>query len=404
MRTMTVNPDSFQYPLISIGIIGGGQLGRMMAQKAKKMGFYVTVLDPTPDSPAAQVADEQILGDFYDPNKLRELVRKCEVTTYDIEHTNTKVLKELVSEVPGNKIYPSPYLLEIIQDKFTQKDTLSRSGIPVPRYEKLEKSDEQLLYPDILQFPCVQKARKGGYDGRGVIILKDKSDLETCANSDPNAITQTIGFDSFIEEFIDFEKELAVIVSRNTEGEVKTYPVVEMVFDERANICDMVIAPARIEEEIAVRAKEIAVKSIEILDGVGVFGVEMFLTTDGRVLVNEIAPRPHNSGHYTIEACVTCQFEQHIRAITGLPLGSTDLLSPAVMINLLGCEGYEGRPLIEGVYKAHSISGLSFHLYGKAKTRPFRKMGHVTILAIDEDLEEAIEKAKAVKGFLKVKA
>lgn len=397
---VNVNQDCFQYPLISIGIIGGGQLGRMMVQKAKKMGFYVTILDPTPDSPAAQVADEQILGDFYDANKLRELVKKSEVTTYDIEHTNTEVLKELVNEVPGNTIYPSPYLLEIIQDKFKQKDTLSRSGIPVPKYEKVEESDGQLLYPDNLRFPCVQKARKGGYDGRGVIVLKDKNDLENCAN----AITITADSDSFIEEFIDFEKELAVIVARNPGGEVRTYPVVEMVFDERANICDMVIAPARIEEEIAEQAKEIAVKSIEILDGVGVFGVEMFLTADGRVLVNEIAPRPHNSGHYTIEACVTCQFEQHIRAISGLPLGSTELLSPAVMINLLGCEGYAGRPLIEGVYKAHSIPGLSFHLYGKARTRPFRKMGHVTILDLDENLEETIEKAKAVKKFLKVKA
>ncbi|GFP32499.1 5-(carboxyamino)imidazole ribonucleotide synthase [Candidatus Hakubella thermalkaliphila] len=194
---------------------------------------------------------------------------------------------------------------------------------------------------------------------------------------------------------------MAVMVARNAKGEVRCYPVVEMVFDERANICDMVIAPARIEKEIEEQAKKIAIKSIEALDGVGIFGVEMFLSKN-KVLVNEIAPRPHNSGHYTIEACLTCQFEQHVRAITGLPLGSTKLLSPAVMVNLLGEERCQGHSTIEGLNKALSISGLSFHFYGKKVTRPFRKMGHVTIL--DENLERAIAKAKKVKDFLKVKA
>ncbi len=208
--------------------------------------------------------------------------------------------------------------------------------------------------------------------------------------------------ESLLEEFVDFEKELAVIVARDIQGEVKCYPVVEMVFDERANICDMVIAPARVERKIAELARRTAIRTTEALDVVGVLGVEMFLTKDGKVLVNEVAPRPHNSGHYTIEACVTCQFEQHIRAISGLPLGSARLLSPAVMINLLGCEGYEGYPIIEGVKKALSIPGLSFHFYGKEATYPFRKRGHVTIP--DKDVERAIDKAREVKGFLKVKA
>ncbi|MDO9097275.1 MAG: 5-(carboxyamino)imidazole ribonucleotide synthase, partial [Candidatus Methanoperedens sp.] len=346
---------------------------------------YVAVLDPTPDCPAAQAADKQILGDFYDEDKLRELVEDCDVTTFDIEHINTEVLKKLVNE--GNRIYPSPYLLEIVQDKLKQKEVLNKGGIPVPKYEKVEKFDP--LYFEKFGFPCVQKARKGGYDGRGVIVLKDKSDLE-------NAIKA----ESLLEELVDFEKELAVMVARNTEGEAICYPVVEMVFDERANICDMVIAPAKIEKEIEEEAKKIAIKSIGILDGTGIFGVEMFLTRDGKILVNEIAPRPHNSGHYTIEACVTCQFEQHIRAICGLPLGSTELLSPAVMINLLGEEGYKGKTVVEGLKRALSIPGASFHLYGKATTQPFRKMGHITIL--DKNLEKAIEKAKEVKSFIKI--
>lgn len=355
-----------------------------MAQKAKKMGFYITVLDPTPNCPAAQVADKQIVGDFYDENKLKELVKESDVTTYDLEHINTEPLQEMINE--GKKIYPSPYLLEIIQDKFKQKNMLYMAGIPVPKYEKIESSEDIEKFG----FPVVQKARKGGYDGKGVIILKDKGDLE-----------KAIKAESLIEEFIAFEKELAVMVARNANGEIKCYPVVEMVFDKRANICDMVIAPARIEKEIEEQAKQIAIKAIEALDGVGIFGVEMFLAKN-KVFVNEIAPRPHNSGHYTIEACLTCQFEQHIRAITGLPLGSTKLLSPAVMINLLADEESEGPPIIEGLVKALSIPGLSFHFYGKKTARPFRKMGHVTIL--DENLEQAIEKAQMVKEFLKVKA
>lgn len=382
-----MNRDRFHYPLMTIGIIGGGQLGKMMTLKAKKLGFCVVVLDPTPNCPAAQVTSKQIVGDFYDGDKLRELVEKSDVTTYDIEHINTKVLQELVDE--GNKIYPSPHLLETIQDKLKQKDMLAKAGIPVPKYEKVEKFDP--LYFEKFGFPCVQKARKGGYDGRGVIVLRGKSDLE-----------KAIKAESLLEEFVDFEKELAVIVARDTQGEVKCYPVVEMIFDERVNICDTVIAPARIEKEIEEQVKKIAIKTIKALDGIGILGVEMFLTKEGEVLVNEIAPRPHNSGHYTIEACTTCQFEQHIRAISGLPLGSTELLSPAVMINLLGEEGYKGYPIIEGLNKALSIPGLSFHFYGKETTHPFRKMGHVTIL--DKNLEGAIEKAKNVKEFLKVKA
>lgn len=376
--------EYFHYPLAKIGIIGGGQLGKMMTQEAKKMGFYVAILDPTPHCPAAQVADEQIVGDFYAESKLREIVETSDVTTYDIEHIDVQVLKRLYDE--GYRIHPSPYVLEIIQDKLAQKDLLSNKGLPIPKYMKVDSPASLEKFG----FPVVQKARKGGYDGRGVIVLKDKGDIE-----------QAIRAESFIEEFIDYDKELAIIVARSITGTMRCYPVVEMIFEARANICDMVIAPARIEEEIEEQAKKTAMEAVEALNGVGVFGVEMFLA-NGRVLINEIAPRPHNSGHYTIEACLTSQFEQHIRAITGLPLGETTLLSPAVMVNLLGSEGHIGPPLLEGLREALSIPGLSFHFYGKSETRPFRKMGHVTIL--DENLERAIEKAQKTRTLLKVKA
>lgn len=370
-----------------IGIIGGGQLGKMMAQEAKKMGFTVVILDPTPGCPAASVSDAQIVADFYDEKKLEELVEKSDVATYDIEHIATEPLKRLQDK--GYSILPSPYLLEVIQDKLAQKEILKKAGIPVARFTKIEQVniDEFKKFG----FPLVQKTRKGGYDGRGVAVIRSEEDM-----------AKALYNDSYVEELVDIEKELAVMVARSTKGEIISYPVVEMTFDERANICDMVIAPARIEKDLEEKAMEIAKEVVKALDGVGVFGVEMFLDKKGKILVNEIAPRPHNSGHYTIEACATSQFEQHIRAICGLPLGSTKLLSPAVMVNLLGEEGYDGIPLVEGFEEALSIEGLYFHFYGKKITRPYRKMGHVTV--IDDDVEKAIEKAKKAKNILKVKA
>ncbi|MGB9839514.1 5-(carboxyamino)imidazole ribonucleotide synthase [Thermovenabulum sp.] len=377
--------DKYGFPLAKIGIIGGGQLAKMMAQSAKKMGFFVSVLDPAPDCPASSVCDRVLVGDFYDEDKIRDLAGESEVITYDIEHISTRILKILMDE--GYKIFPSPALLEIIQDKFLQKQVLYAAGIPVPKFKLLES-----LEPGCFKnfgFPCVQKARKGGYDGRGVQLIRGYEDLK-----------KILKVESYLEEYVDIEKELAVMVARSSKGEMKSYPVVEMIFDEEANICDMVIAPAKISEDVEKEAKAIAVKTVEILNGIGVFGIELFLTKDKKILVNEVAPRPHNSGHYTIEACTTSQFEQHIRAITGLPLGSTKLLIPAVMVNILGGKGYEGAPLIEGLKEALSIEGLSFHFYGKSITKPFRKMGHITIL--DENIEKAVEKAVKAKKLLKI--
>ena len=375
---------SFNYSGLKIGIIGGGQLGKIMSQKAKKMGFHVTILDPTFNCPAAQVSDKHIMGGFYDKEKLEQLVQETVVTTYELEHIDTSILKELFDH--GHRIHPSPYVMELIQNKYEQKKLLDEKGIPVPLYKDV-KNDKDL---EALGFPVIQKAKMGGYDGKGVQMLKSKEDVANCLKTE-----------SFIEELVDIDKELAVIVARNIEGEIKCYPVVEMLFDERVNICDSVMAPARISKEIEEKCIEISTKAIQVLKGVGIFGVELFLTSKGEILLNEIAPRPHNSGHYTVEACATSQFEQIIRAVTNLPLGSTKLISPAVMVNLLGEEGYEGEPFIDGIHEALEIPELSFHFYGKSYTKPFRKMGHITVL--DDDIDKALEKAMKAKEILKIK-
>jgi len=375
---------NFNYSALKLGIIGGGQLGKIMSQQAKKMGFQVTILDPTYNCPAAQVSDKHIMGGFGDREKLEQLVQETDVTTFEIEHVDTSILKELYGH--GHNIHPSPYLIELIQNKYEQKKLLDEHGIPVPKYRSVDAETDLADFG----FPVIQKAKTEGYDGKGVMMLKNRDDIESCIKSE-----------SFIEELVDIDKELAVIVARNIESDIKCYPVVEMLFDDRANICDIVMAPARITEAVEKEATEIAVKCIEVLDGVGIFGVEFFLTKNGRVLVNEIAPRPHNSGHYSVEACATSQYEQLIRAVTNLPLGSTKLLSPAVMVNLLGAMGYEGEPFIEGIHDALEIPELSFHFYGKSYTKPFRKMGHVTVL--DDDPDEALRKAMKAKEVIKIK-
>ncbi|MEA2072156.1 MAG: 5-(carboxyamino)imidazole ribonucleotide synthase [Campylobacterota bacterium] len=375
---------NFNYSNLKLGIIGGGQLGKIMSQKAKKMGFHVTILDPTYNCPAAQVSDKHIMGGFHDKQKLEQLVQESDVTTFELEHVDTSILKELYDN--GHNIHPSPYVIELIQNKYEQKKLLDENGIPVPAYKNVS-SDEDLAS---FGFPVVQKAKLEGYDGQGVQMLKSAED-----------ISKAIKAESFIEELVDIDKELAIIVARNMEGEIKCYPVVEMLFDDRTNICDIVMAPAGITQEVEKEALDISIKSIEVLDGVGIFGVELFLTKDGKILVNEIAPRPHNSGHYTVEGCATSQFEQIIRAVTNLPLGSTKLISPAVMVNLLGEEGYAGEPFIDGIHDALEIPELSFHFYGKTYTKPFRKMGHITVL--DDDIEKALEKAMKAKNILKIK-
>ncbi|MDR1625397.1 MAG: 5-(carboxyamino)imidazole ribonucleotide synthase [Spirochaetia bacterium] len=368
-------------PPLTIGILGGGQLGRMMIYRAKKLGFRFAVLDEE-EGPAGALADVFIKGSLKDPRALAELARASDVLTYEIEHINAGALEDL--EKKSHAIYPSPAALRIIQDKLLQKELFARAGLPTAAWF----AEDTPGGADFSQrkFPLVQKARREGYDGRGVRVLKNPS--ETPMNTP-----------SIFEDMVAIDKELAVMAARGRDGSFAVYPVVEMAFNPEHNICDTVIAPARVDEKTAGAARDIAIDLVRALDGVGVFGVELFLDTRGRLLLNEVAPRPHNSGHYTMEACVTCQFEQHLRAVAGLPLGETRLLRPAVMMNLLGRPDSAGSPRFHGYAQALRIPGLSLHLYGKTEARPFRKMGHFTLTA--DTLEEALENAERARAVLK---
>lgn len=384
---MTANshPDRYQLPVARIGIIGGGQLGRMLVKAAKRLGCTCVVVDPTPGSPAGQVSGQQIVADSHDPAALLELARQVDVITFDIEDIDVGILTSIAEQ--GHRILPGCALLAEIQDKLRQKQRLTELGIPTAPFAAADEVDDSSL--ERFGYPLVQKARRGGYDGRGVAVMQSASDR-----------AQRLPVPSLLERFIAADKELAVIVVRGQDGEVRSYDPVEMCFRPGANILDLLLAPARVDAAIAEAARTLAIRTVTALGGVGIFGVELFLTAEAELMVNEVAPRTHNSGHYTIEACITDQFEQHLRAITGLPLGATDQLMPAAMINLLGEPGESGPPVIHGLRAALAIPGVSVHLYGKAETRPNRKMGHVTVL--DPEIERAREKAEQVRGLLKI--
>ncbi len=374
-----------QNPVAHIGIIGGGQLGRMMAMAARRMGCAVSVIDPTPDCPAGQLADQQIVAAFDDQEAMRALVEACDVTTFEIETIDVTDLIEM--EKAGHAIYPSPRLLAQLQDKLLQKQLLIEASLPTAEF-----ADAEDLNPETFAkfgYPLVQKARRGGYDGRGVAVLKSAEDF-----------SKHLPVPSYIERFVQAEKELSVLVARGRDGRSRCYPVVEMTVLSEQNVLDTLISPARVSEDVAITAETIAKRAIEAMDGVGLFGVELFLTEHGDILINEIAPRTHNSGHHTIEACVTDQFEQHLRAVMGLPLGSVEQLSPAVMLNLLGAPGSEGKVILSGLSEALMIHGVSVHLYGKAQTRPYRKMGHATILG--QNLEVAEQIAEKLRGLITI--
>jgi 5-(carboxyamino)imidazole ribonucleotide synthase len=377
--------DAYPFPVARIGIIGGGQLGRMMVKAAKRLGCTCVVLDPTPGCPAGQVCGHQIVGDSHDPVRLRELVESSDVTTFDIEDIDAEILIELERE--GRRIHPSPKMLAVIQDKLSQKRLLRDAGIPTSEFVEVEGDCAAAFAA--FGYPLVQKARRGGYDGRGVAVLRSAQDFGL-----------HLPVPSYVERFVEAEKEIAVLVARGIDGDTRCYPVVEMCFRPGENVLDMLLAPAAVSKDIAAAAEAVAVRTVQAMGAVGIFGVEMFLTRDGQILVNEVAPRTHNSGHYTIEACVTDQFEQHLRAVIGLPLGSTEQLSPAAMINLLGAPGHRGRPVIKGMAAALAIPGVCVHIYGKAATTPFRKMGHVTVL--DRDIGEARRKAERVRELMEI--
>lgn len=351
-----------------VGFIGGGQLARMMAAAASRLGLRCVVVDPTPDCPAAQLSDRQIVASHHDPAALRALAAEVDVITYDLEDTNASLLSELEAE--GAAIYPSPGLLATVQDKLLQKEALKAAGIPTSPFQQVDTPDREAFAR--FGYPLVQKARRGGYDGRGVVIMRGEASFETHLTGP-----------SLIERFIPAQKELGVVVARGRDGALSAFPPVEMVFKPGENVLELLVGPAEIPPDVSDRAIAIAQRTVEALDGVGVFGVELFWTEDNKVLVNEIAPRTHNSGHHTIESCQTDQFEQHLRAVTGLPLGSTEQLAPAAMANLLGAPGYFGKPRFDGLSQGLAIPGVSVHLYGKHETRPYRKMGHLTALGRD---------------------
>lgn len=367
-----------------LGILGGGQLGRMLIQSGIDFNIPFSILDPDPQAPCSALAEFQT-GKLTDFDTVMKFGAPCDIITIEIENVNTAALKELVKQ--GKKVFPQPDVIELIQDKRTQKIFYRDSGIPTAEFVLTENAEDVRRHADFL--PAVNKLGREGYDGRGVQILRSEKDL---ANA----------FDApgLLEKLIDFEKEISVIVARNEQGEVKTFPVVEMVFHPVQNLVEYLFAPAALPEAIAKEADAIARTIIDSLKMVGLLAVEMFVTKDGKVLVNEIAPRPHNSGHQTIEANITSQYEQHLRAILNWPLGDTSMVIPGAMVNLLGEPGHEGVAKYQGFEAVARLAGVHVHLYGKRFTKPFRKMGHVTI--VDNDLARLREKTMFVKETLKV--
>lgn len=375
--------------MTTIGIVGGGQLGKMMAQEAKKMGFYVLILDPTPNSPAGQVADKQIIADFNDEKAIIKLAHSSDYLTFEIENTNGKFLDDLEKKVPC-QISPSGKSWRLFQDKLAQKKLFKKGKIPTPKFRKVDTLSDIQKAVKKLGLPLLLKARFDAFDGRGNYLIRDEKDID-------KAWEKLKGKKLYAEQFVLFDKELAVMIARNKAGRIVPYSVVETI--QKNNICHFVLVPAQISSLVKKRATNMAIKTMKLLKGAGVFGIEMFKTPNDQVLINEIAPRVHNSGHYTIEACHTSQFEQHIRAVSGLPLGSTKLKVPAaVMVNILGERQGEAR--VDGLEKAFSLSGVSVHIYGKKETRPERKMGHITV--IDKTVEKAFKKAILARKYITI--
>lgn len=372
-----------------LGILGGGQLGKMLLYNTRKFDIYTCVLDASDDAPSKMACNEFHLGDLMDFDAVYNFGKLVDVLTIEIENVNVDALEALENE--GIKVYPNPKTLRRIQNKAKQKLFYQDQGLPTAPFSTFTSLSEikDSLKSGGLTFPFVWKAAQFGYDGNGVKVVRELSDLEALPQG--ACIAETL---------VPFKHELAVIVARNASGETKTYPVVEMEFHPEANQVEYVICPARIDKDIAQKAIDVALKTSEAFNHVGLLAVEMFQTQDDLILINEVAPRPHNSGHQTIEGSYTSQFEQHIRAILNLPLGQTDTKVGAVMVNLVGAEGYSGNVVYEHIEDIMKMSGVTPHIYGKKQTRPFRKMGHVTI--VHERLSEARSIAQKVKETIKV--
>lgn len=372
-----------------LGILGGGQLGKMLLYETRKFDIQTRVLDPSPDAPSRLACNAFFQGDLMDYDTVMDFGRKADVLTFEIEAVNIDALEQLEKE--GVKVYPSPATLKKIQDKSVQKAFFEQHDIPTARFEKYESAKALLkaVQENRRNLPFVWKSTTGGYDGRGVAVIKDLRAVENL----PDGVC-------IAEDLIPFKNELAVIVTRNPSGEVETFPVVEMEFHPEANQVEYVICPARIDDKVSEKARNLAKRVSEAYQHVGLLAVEMFQTKDDEILVNEVAPRPHNSGHYSIEAAFTNQFEQHLRAILDLPLGNTESKASGVMVNLVGAEGYTGNAVYENIAEIMKLKGVTPHIYGKKITRPFRKMGHVTI--VNEDLAEARKIAEKVKKTIRV--
>ena len=361
-----------------IGIIGGGQLGKMMINEAAKMGIYTVVLDPSEDCPAACIANDIIVAKFDDKNALMELAKRVDVLTCEFEHISTSALKLI--EENGYTVYPKSRSLEIIQNKYNQKSELRNHGIPVGDFYRVASVEDLIAAANEFGFPMMLKSELGGYDGKGNALIRCEDDIKAAFNQlkgDTNPL--------YVERYVPFVKEISVLCCRAMNGEIAVYPVACNI--HKKSILFETSVPAEINNKSEDAAISIATKVCEIFQGVGMFCVEMFLLDNGDVLVNEVAPRPHNSGHYTIEGCITSQFMNHVRAILGLPMGSTELVRPSVMRNILGEKDCDGQSLVSGAYEALSFPGVNLHIYGKKYTKPDRKMGHLTVTA--NTLEEA---------------
>ncbi|MFN0016214.1 MAG: 5-(carboxyamino)imidazole ribonucleotide synthase [Saprospiraceae bacterium] len=373
-----------------IGILGGGQLGKMLCLAASPWDLKISVLDTTPDCPAGAVCADFFAGNFNDYADVLAFGQDKDLLTIEIEHVNTRALFEL--EAMGKTVHPAPRALEIIQDKGRQKQFYIDNGIPTASFRLFDDGQalKRAVVSGDLVLPVVQKTRSAGYDGRGVAILRTSEDLETKLLSGP----------CLAEDLVPVQTEIAVIAARNANDEVAVFPPVEMDFHPEANLVEMLVCPAGISPLIAAEAEALAERVVRAFDVCGLLAVEMFLTHEGKLLVNEVAPRPHNSGHHTIDSAETCQYQQHLRAICNLPLGCTEQRTPAVMVNLLGEPGHNGPVHYIGVEECLAVGGIHIHLYGKSRTAPHRKMGHATITA--PTVEAAIFKAKWVRERLRV--
>ncbi|WP_172915897.1 5-(carboxyamino)imidazole ribonucleotide synthase [Capnocytophaga canimorsus] len=373
----------------TLGILGGGQLGKMLLTETRKFDIATKVMDAAADAPARFATNEFVRGDLLDYDAVYHFGKGVDVLTFEIENVNVAALEQLERE--GVKVYPTPQSLNIIQNKASQKLFYEQHQIPTAPFQVFEDLNQlkQTAEKGEVTFPFVWKSARFGYDGNGVKVVRCLADLQQLPQGQCLA-----------EMMIPFKNELAVIVVRSPKGEMKTYPVVEMEFHPEANQVEYVICPARIPDEIAQKAQAVALQVADAFNSVGLLAVEMFQTQDDEILVNEVAPRPHNSGHYSIEASYTNQFEQHLRAILNLPLGATESKVAGVMVNLVGEEGFQGDVVYENIEQIMAMEGVTPHIYGKRQTRPFRKMGHVTI--VNPNLSKAREIAQEVKQTIRV--